>query len=63
MDNENNMIQWTKQYNSIQCYNTVQQTISTISNNRQYNTMYNDHNMIQYTMATIYNIVQYSMIL
>ena len=58
-----NMKQWTIQYNSIQYYNTVQQTISKISNNRQYNTMYNDHNMIQYTMDTIYNVIQYSTIL
>ena len=54
------MKQRTIQYNRIQYYNTVQQKMSTISNNRQYNTMYNGHNMIQYTMDTIYNVIQYS---
>ena len=53
------MIPWTIKYDIIQYYNTLQQIMSTISNNRQYNTMYNDHNMIQYTIDTIDNKMQY----
>ena len=30
---------------------------------RQYDTMYNGHNMVQYTMDTIYNAIQYDTIL
>ena len=68
MDNENNMIQWTIRYN-VQ-YSMIAYNI-TIQNNRKrvqyqtidYNTMYNNHNMIQYTMDTIYNVIQYDTIL
>ena len=34
----------------------------TISNNIQYNTIYNDYNMIQYTMDTIDNAIQWNTI-
>ena len=64
MNNENkydtmdSMIQWTIEYDIIQYYNTIQQTMNTISNNIQYNAIYNDYNMIQYTMDTIDNEIQ-----